>query len=421
MSRTVRIRSNLLKAVRNEVNARLEQSLHKAVRIHLLKETEPEQVQRIWDIEVKIGKRPSFQLPPDRSITEVFAQTGGKFMILGAPGAGKTTTLLEVARELISRAEAEIDRPIPILFDLSTWQEGKLSIACWLSAEINSRYGIRKNIIKKLINEQQILPLLDGLDELELARQDIVIQEINQLLEIEKPPKHIVICTHLEDYKNCQNKVRVYGAIYLRPLSNDRIREYLLNSRSRELWENIKEEPQLLELARSPLLLNMMALAYEEILIHAWKRIESKPDRCEYLLNAYVRRMLTQNIKSKFYRQGKEPRPEKTRYWLVWLAKNMSQLNRKEVIVEKINRNWLQTRSQKRWYQIGLWLTLGGIAGIKKFILRLLLWRNGYIPWNYDRFLGLATERLFLQPINGGYRFVHELLQRHLAEMDKIN
>ena len=40
-----------------------------------------------------------------------------------------------------------------------------------------------------------------------------------------------------------------------------------MGCRSRELWENIKTEPQLLELARIPLFLNMMALAYEEILI----------------------------------------------------------------------------------------------------------------------------------------------------------
>ena len=414
---TVRNRSKLLKAVQKEVNARLEQSLHNAVRTQLLKESEPEQVQRIWDIEVKIGRRPSFLLPRETKIGEIFAQTGGKLMILGAEGAGKTTTLLELATELISRAETNIEQPIPVWFNLSAWSKDNLSLSDWLVAEIKSRYGIKAKLSKQLIESQQLLPLLDSLNALELSQQELCLQAINQMMAGKKPPKQIVICTRLEDYKSCPTKLRLHGAIYLRPLNNNQIRDYLMSSRSRELWESIKTEPHLLELARMPLLLNLMALAYEEILIHAWKRIDSKPERYNYLLNAYIRRMLLRDIQSRWYRQGKQPRPEQTRHWLIWLAKKMSELNQTEFSIEKIDRNWLETPSQKRLYRIGVILTLGGIAGMKNFILRFLLSRNGSIPWQYEKFLWLATERLFLQRIDGKYRFVHELLQKHLSQL----
>jgi hypothetical protein len=39
----------------------------------------------------------------------------------------------------------------------------------------------------------------------------------------------------------------------------------------------------------------------------------------------------------------------------------------------------------------------GGEACIKHFILRVILYYSGSIPWNYTRFLDYATERIFLQ------------------------
>ncbi|WNZ44040.1 hypothetical protein Q2T42_19590 [Leptolyngbya boryana CZ1] len=59
----------------------------------------------------------------------------------------------------------------------------------------------------------------------------------------------------------------------------------------------------------------------------------------------------------------------------------------------------------------------GGIACIQHFSLRLVLYQNNYVPWNYARFLTYATTRLFLQQVGGRYRFIHRLLQEHFAAM----
>jgi predicted NACHT family NTPase len=406
---------HLLEAVKNEVNARLEQSLHNAVIINLYKGNTPTQVQRLWDLEVKIGKRENFTLPRSKSVTDVFDQTEGKLLILGALGAGKTTTLLELARDLIHRVENDPTQPIPVLFDLLSWQNNQ-TLADWLIAELQSKYGIQNKMGKQLLQLQQILPLLDGLDELELPRRELCLQAINQFLKEENQPKHLVVCTPLEEYKSCQTKLRLHGALYLRPLTNEQIQHYLIEASSRQLWYSIKDDQSLLALAKTPLFLNMMTLGYDEILIHAWKRLESRQERRNYLLNAYIRWMLTWKIKSQFYPK-KEPRPEATRSWLVFLAKRMKEGNQTEFAIQQIQPNWLQTQTQKRLYQTGVALMLGGIAGMQRFVLRFVLWRQGYIPWNYARFLGLATERLFLQRMGGRYRFTHELLRDYLAQI----
>jgi len=61
----------------------------------------------------------------------------------------------------------------------------------------------------------------------------------------------------------------------------------------------------------------------------------------------------------------------------------------------------------------------GGEACLKHFVLRLILYHSGYIPWNYARFLDYATERIFLQKVGGGYIFVHRLLLEHFAQMQR--
>ncbi len=60
----------------------------------------------------------------------------------------------------------------------------------------------------------------------------------------------------------------------------------------------------------------------------------------------------------------------------------------------------------------------GSLACIKHFMLRLMLYINGYIPWNYARFLNYATDHLFLQKVGGGYIFVHRMLLEHFATME---
>lgn len=414
---SVRDRNKLLEAVSTEATARLEQSLHKAIQIHILKEEKPQPIQRLWDLDVKIGKRPTVRLSPQITISQVFRQSSGKLLILGSQGAGKTTSLLELSQDLLEIAQANFEQPVPVIVNLGTWKNSKQTIPDWLIAEIKSKYDISLNSSKLLVNNQLILPLLDGLDELDLGQQELCLRAINQWLSSETRPKNIAVCTKLEDYKKCRTKLSLHGATFLHPLHEQQIQKYLVACRSKELWEVIKDEPQFLELAKNPLLLNMMILAYEELLIQAWKRLNSDQERRDYLLNAYIRRMLAWNLKSRYYFEGKEPRPEKARPWLVYLATKMNAAKETEVEPDTLDHTWLQTSGQKSFYRLAMVLTFGGILRMKKFILRRILSKNKYMPWNYSQFYNYATERFLLQKIGDKYRFVHEVLQEHIAKM----
>jgi hypothetical protein len=62
---------------------------------------------------------------------------------------------------------------------------------------------------------------------------------------------------------------------------------------------------------------------------------------------------------------------------------------------------------------------LAGGACIKHFVLRIILYCNRYIPWNYARFLDYASERLLMKKVGGGYIFYHRMLMEHFAQMDR--
>lgn len=443
-------RDLLLSQVQREIQAGRSQSLHATVQAKLSQDSPPLGVSRCWDVEVKAGNRPSFRLPPKASMAKVFDRTGGKLVILGATGSGKTTTLLELALVLVSRAQKDPSFPIPVLFELGSWKAESGAIADWLIAQLQFKYGISPAIGKKWLAEQKLLPLLDGLDEVETHRQNSCIQAINQFVESEFKPKHLVVCSGFEAYKNCQSRFKLQAAVLLKPLTETQIQNYLLEARSRELWYSIEKEPELLKLAKVPLLLSMMALAYEDILIESWKRITSAEEQRKYLLTAYIRRQMTGQVKQ--YPRNKELRSAQIRHWLGWLAKKMEQQGNQEFYLDRIPSSWLQTAEERRKYQFGvkligglIWVILGliatlvsgsiwgliagavaavisallpGIPAIESFVLRLVLWSSGYIPWDYQRFLDAAADRRLLQKTGDRrYRFIHNLLQKHFAEI----
>ncbi|MGJ3249296.1 MAG: hypothetical protein ACFE0I_24885 [Elainellaceae cyanobacterium] len=58
-----------------------------------------------------------------------------------------------------------------------------------------------------------------------------------------------------------------------------------------------------------------------------------------------------------------------------------------------------------------------GFFGIRHAALRFVLWRSHCSPWNYARFLEFASELRFIQRVGGRYRFIHDLLREHFAEL----
>ncbi|MEM9152534.1 MAG: hypothetical protein AAGB19_19045 [Cyanobacteria bacterium P01_F01_bin.3] len=116
----------LLDAVATEVTDRRNQLLHQAVFINLPKEHQRDRVRRPWDGDLKIGTGDNQPIPTGQSVFQIFQQEmiRGKLLILGQPGSGKTTTLLDLAQDLIERAQRDMDAPCRCC---STYRHGAVS------------------------------------------------------------------------------------------------------------------------------------------------------------------------------------------------------------------------------------------------------------------------------------------------------
>ncbi|NJK36966.1 MAG: NACHT domain-containing protein [Oscillatoriales cyanobacterium RM2_1_1] len=445
-------RSQLLSQVQAEIQQYRNQSLHRAVLTQLVQEAPPLKMRRNWDIEAKVGNRPSFRLKAGSGVIPIFDRIGGKLLILGATGSGKTTTLMGLTKALVKRAIVDREEPIPVLLKLNTWSPSQ-AIADWIVNQLQAKYKIPPDMSWYWLDNLQILPLLDGFDEVEPAKQDDCLQAINELLVGHLCPLHLVVCIETATYKHCQNRLHLNGAILMKPLSKKQIRDYLIKAKSRELWLNIEDNASLMKLAKKPLFLSLMALTLEELLVESWKRLESLEEQCQYLFNAYIRRQISRDYLSKNPTQT----PEQLRQWFSWLAQQLESENRTEFSPQEIPRDWLQTPEQKKayslrmrvisgiiWGGILLWICIGAIRGsiigvisganmgliwvlvtrsfswnerMEQFILQSVLSSKGYLPWQYRRFLNHGTQKLILQKVGNQYRFIHRLLQRHFSQM----
>ena len=196
-----RTRQDFLDEVKREALARLAQSIHTGT-LNIRKERQPDQVARRWDGEVKIPQHQRTPLGPDTRIVDLLDEevVAGKLLILGAPGSGKTTALLEVALELITRAEDDGSQPMPFLCNLSSWREDGRALAAWLVDYLRVKYGVRKDHGHTWQNERLLIPLLDGLDEVVPEHQEACLAAINGFQQ-ELRPRKIIVCCRLSEYR----------------------------------------------------------------------------------------------------------------------------------------------------------------------------------------------------------------------------
>ncbi len=364
--RAQRNRRAMLELVRNTwVRGVLEQSLHGAAMIELGMEERAGVVERPWDMVLHVPERPNRRLPSGTQIRDVFDAQNRALLILGEPGSGKTTTLLELARDTIARAEEDPTQPIPVVFNLSSWAERRQPIAEWLVEELNAKYQIPRRVARPWVENDDLLLLLDGLDEVRAEYREACTEAINGFRQ-EHGLAPIAVCSRTADYEALATRLRLQGAVLLRPLTPEQIDQYLAGAESEAMAvsRTFRHDAALQELAQSPLMLSVMALAYGELPVEATP--VSEPERRRRLFDAYVDRMLEQRGAGKRYPS------QQAVHWLAWLARQMSRRAQAEFFLEGLQPSWLPSRSQRRLYNVGIRL-IGAAAFVLAYAVGSVL------------------------------------------------
>ncbi|QJB44512.1 NACHT domain-containing protein [Dolichospermum flos-aquae] len=342
----------------------LEKSLHTKAMIELGLEKRSDAVERPFSGFEELPEESRQILPTGTGATEVFNQIGeGRtLLILGEPGAGKTITLLKLAQNLIARAEGGLSRLIPVVFNLSSWGNKRQTIADWLVQELWSKYQVPKEVGKGWVKNQKLLLLLDGLDEVKADRREACVEAINQFTQ-KHGQTEMVVCSRIADYEVLSNRLQLRGAIYIRSLTPEQVNQYLDTAGEQlgAVKTLLTEDTTLQELAKSPLTLSIMTLAYQGKRVEELRQTGSVEARREHLFNSYIERM--------FKRKGVNQQYPKDQaiHWLTWLAQRMSQASQSVFLIEQMQPTWLQTKAQDRLYRFGSML-VGGL------LIVLILW-----------------------------------------------
>ncbi len=305
----------------------------------------------------------------EETILETFDDKAilGQLLILGAPGSGKTTALLNLAQDLLRRA-ADTDVEIPYIFELSAWPKTEPDIASWLMAQLAFEHNIKEAVSREWILNGQLLPLLDGLDELATDQRQACIEKINEFVTGQLG-RRVVVCCRTKVYEASGRKLdALNGALRIQPLAMGQVQEYFERVNP-EIWAALQddaglgellkplesgEEPALLQI---PLFLQILAIAYEPE-----KRISTKAA----LLKAYSVRQLSQKVRKKDRKQASkkereadwayktvkdELEIEQTEHYLRWLAWQLNENNiPNNFLIEHMQSSWLGTTRSKSQY-----------------------------------------------------------------------
>ena len=340
------------------VESVLEKSLHGAALIELHIEPKPEAVPNPWDTVIQHVEYGDYKLPSRTNVIDVFRRTNHELLILGQPGSGKTTSLLELARDLIDQALADETQPIPVVLNLSSWAVERKPLSSWLVDELYTKYQIPPKIAQRWVQEDALVLLLDGLDEIKTEHRNACVETINTFRHDHRVD--MVVCSRTADYEALTKQLHLQSAIVLQPLTPEQIDTYLTNFEGslNTVRGLLKEDQTLQEMAKSPLMLSILALAYSELPADSVGIINSIEGRRKHLFETYVQRMFARKGTSTLYTS------EQTIDWLSWLAQKLIKYRQSVFYIESIQPFWLATRQQVWMYRIVTGLILGLISGL---------------------------------------------------------
>ena len=241
-------------------------------------------------------------LAPQQKLADVFEEEGGSLLILGEPGSGKTISMLALAGDLLARAESDPLRPVPAVFNLSAWTLPYTTLEDWLAAELSARYQIPRKIGQGWLAESRLLPLLDGLDELDVQRRAACVEAINRFTQ-DAGLVGAVVCCRLQEYIDLPTRLSLNAAVRLLPLGDDQVQGYLAAAGERlaGLRSLLPRDSAMRIEARSPLMLSLMSRAYQDLPVDQLLREGgvSAAARRKRLMDAYVARMFRRAAQGK--------------------------------------------------------------------------------------------------------------------------
>jgi transcriptional regulator with XRE-family HTH domain len=332
-----------------------------------------EEVRRLWVRQV-LEANPTHTVPLELSLAEqpdalrdTFGVTAGeprplpagtrlatlladrfnrRCLLLGAPGAGKTTVLLELASDLL-------DGPrVPVVLPLSLWSDRHDGLLAWVVSEMVEHYKVNAESVPRWLADESVVLLLDGLDEIRPEWRAGCVRAINEFRTGSRT--WLVVTSRTEDYLDLPVRLELGGAVTVMPLAEWQVKDRLRGQELAGLHAAVVADPVLAELLTSPLMLSVAIVAFQG------DDRAAGPVTREQIFDAYLDRMITGDRTLRGPgTAATDPRPH-----LVSLARLMNRRGETIFYPDWFTPAWLPNDAGSRLSRRAVALTCGLVAGI---------------------------------------------------------
>lgn len=277
-----------------------------------------------------------YELPHNnRDILDMFNAADRRLLILGAPGAGKTILLLQLAEKLLDAARHNATHPVPVVLNLSSWVGGRHALDTWIAEEMRHAYGVPRKTGIDLVQRERLLLLLDGLDEVAPSQREACVAAINAFQAYYRGV-HLAVCSRSADYADLSTKLDLKTAIVLEPLSPAQQAAYLDGPDFAGLREAMATDTSLQAFTTVPFLISVLAYVYRGMPAAALRLPNDAGPKARQadIFDRYIQKQLQSSAANGYT-------PAQTRHYLGWLALNMMRHNRSTFYIEELQPTWL--------------------------------------------------------------------------------
>lgn len=214
-----------------------------------------------------------------------------RLVILGKPGAGKTTFLKRITTQCITGQI--FPQQMPLFVTLKQFTEARQQPDLFdYIAQQWSENGVDNadEVAEKLLNQGRVLLLLDGLDEVRQADSTRVVDDIRRFSERFHRNQFIVTCRIAAK----EFTLEPFTEVEIADFDDQQIAVFVTKwfalkdpPKTEHFLQKLKKIPQVQELAKTPLLLTLLCLAFESSGDFPVNRSELYEDGIDVLLKKW--------------------------------------------------------------------------------------------------------------------------------------
>jgi len=223
----------------------------------------PEELAEFFDFDRRAFGKKSETVDGERMVNRL-----DRFIVLGKPGAGKTTYLKFLTLMMLDPGSQIERRRLPIFITLREWADERVPLLDFVVQQFDiCGFPDAQGFVEKMLAEGQCIVLFDGLDEVSSdANQDDIIRQLRNFTDKYAANQFVMSC-RVAAYNHWFER---FTDVEMADFNEEQMETFIRNwfhgepKVATECWERLKSSPPLRELASVPLLLTLLCLEYSE-------------------------------------------------------------------------------------------------------------------------------------------------------------